>query len=202
MSDIVLKMPDPPAPPPAPSPGIPVTPTVVDVTPIATTSVKTVPLPAAVLAIVLSFIVAWHFSGAISISLTSQRFIIDWSGLAPPAPVPFVPPIPPPPKPGPVVAGPLHVTLVTDPADDSPANAPLRTALAIQAAFGSLDAHWHHLTTDDQINTVGFTKYIAKVGKPSLFIQTADGGLVFPPSKAPDTEAEIIAKIKSLRGVK
>jgi hypothetical protein len=147
-------------------------------------------------------------AGTVRITGGTNFLHFDWSSdpEPTPTPVPVPPPTPPPvppiPTPAPVVTGPIHVTLVTDPAADSQANAPLRTALAINAAFPALDAYWHHRTTDAGLNQFGLTTTVATVGKPCLIVQDKSGKLLVPASKAPDTEADVIALVKSLRGIK
>lgn len=128
--------------------------------------------------------------------------VLDFSGSLPAPVVPPNPLVPPVDPPAPVVTGPIHVTLVTDPAADSQANQPIRSGLAIKAAFPALNAIWHHLTTDSQVAANKLTPHVASTGKPSLIVQSEDGALIIPPSKAPDTDTDVVALVKSLRGSK
>lgn len=82
-------------------------------------STKTVTVQTLIVAMMLSFVLAWHFHVPIQVTHTAHSITIDWSGNqpVPPAPIPPGPgpaPIPPGPGPAPAPTDKLRVLFVHD----------------------------------------------------------------------------------------
>lgn len=122
----------------------------------------------------------------------------------PPPPVPPTPPGPNPPDPPtpptplPVVTGKIFATYLADAANVLPSHAAMKQASTIRKAFETLDASWRWYQSDEsEPKTLKLLDHVDSF--PCVVIQGKDGKIL-DVLKAP-SEADVIAKVKALRGV-
>lgn len=117
------------------------------------------------------------------------------------AAAPPVPPAPPGPTPGPSpVSGTIHVSLVLDLESLTPEVARLRESPLARGEFEGLDVVYRSYahTSPDAIR-LNLAALAGKIGLPAMLIQDQTGKVLWS-GRAPPTEFEMIALVKSFRG--
>jgi len=114
---------------------------------------------------------------------------------------PPVPPAPPGPAPGPLpVSGTIHVSLVLDLDSLTPEVARLRESPKARAAFEGLNVVYRtYAHTSPDATRLNLVALAGKVGLPAVLIQDQTGKILWS-GRAPPSESEMIALVKSFRG--
>ena len=116
---------------------------------------------------------------------------------APPGPAPA--PTPPPVPPAPTVVGHLFASYIADASALNSTQAAMKQEASVEAGIVGMDASYRWYQSDQpELAKANIIAYANEVGLPCLLIQQADGKVVAK-LKSP-TPAEVVAKVKALRG--
>lgn len=150
-------------------------------------------------------VVAGTVGGKAQIDAATVSVVVSGSPPVPPGPspdptpTPTPTPDPPSPTPSPVVAGRLFATYIADAEALLPSHAAMKAAPVIRKAFKDLDATWRWYGNDEsEPRSLGLLQHVDKF--PSVLIQSQDGKIVA--TLAAPSEADVVAKVKQLRGAK
>lgn len=152
-----------------------------------------------------TLIVGGTVGGKVKLDIATVSVVVSGSPPVPPGPTPDPTPTPTPtpdppsPTPSPIVAGRLFATYIADAEALLPSHAAMKAAPVVRKAFRDLDATWRWYGNDEaEPRSLGLLQHVDKF--PSVLIQSQDGRIVA--TLAAPSEADVVAKVKQLRGSK